>query len=141
MPVFRQKGNQGGGCSVSRTTEGQGNGNGKLETGEEATIWIQLDQGLDPFDKNNWYRAKVYSDSPWITEPKRFEEQKQLEWTAAKDLSSVIRLAAGTPPRTGDSLAIRQRELELHLHARRALWRLTLIVGGTDPETRATRDR
>ena len=50
-------------------TEGRGNGNGKLEPGEEAIIWIQLDQGLDPFDKDNWYRSKVYSDSPWITEP------------------------------------------------------------------------
>ena len=158
LPVFRQKGNQGGGSSVPRTiTEGQGNGNGKLEPGEEATIWIQLDQGLDPFDKNNWYRAKVYSDSPWITEPKRFEEQKQLEWTGAKDLSSVIRLAAGTPPGTEIPLLLDNESwsftympdvrygaqrlyqaFQLHQHH---LHRLTLIVGGADPETRATRGR
>ena len=101
LPVFRQKGNQGGGSSVARSiTEGKGNGNGKLEPGEEATIWIQLDQGLDPFDKGNWYRAKVYSDSPWITESARLEEQKQLEWTSAKERTSVLRLAAGTPPGT-----------------------------------------
>jgi hypothetical protein len=101
LPVFRQKGNQGGGSSVERSiTEGKGNGNGKMEPGEEATIWVRLDQGLDPFDKGNWYRAKVYSDSPWITEPARLEEQKQLEWTSAKELTSVIRLAAGTPPGT-----------------------------------------
>ncbi|MBI4873715.1 MAG: hypothetical protein HY822_03670 [Acidobacteria bacterium] len=43
--VFRQKGNQGGGASLKRTvTEGQGNGNGILEPGEEATIWVKLAQ-------------------------------------------------------------------------------------------------
>ena len=101
LNVFRQKGNQGGGGSVTRTvTEGRGNGNGVLEPGEEATIWVRLQQGLDPFDKNNWYRAKVYTDSPRITEVADIQEQKQLEWTSAKERTSVIRLAADTPPGT-----------------------------------------
>ena len=101
LNVFRQKGNQGGGGSVTRTvTEGRGNGNGVLEPGEEATIWVRLKQGLDPFDKNNWYRAKVYTDSPRITEVADIQEQKQLEWTSAKERTSVIRLAADTPPGT-----------------------------------------
>lgn len=101
LNVFRQKGNQGGGGSVTRTvTEGRGNGNGVLEPGEEATIWVRLKQGLDPFDKNNWYRAKVYTDSPQISEVADIQEQKQLEWTSAKERTSVIRLAADTPPGT-----------------------------------------
>jgi len=96
--VFRQKGNQGGGESVSRTvTEGAGDGNGVLEPGEEATFWVRMRQGMDPFDKNNWYRARVYSDSPWVTEVDRLEEQKGLEWTGAKELTSVIRLSPETP--------------------------------------------
>jgi hypothetical protein len=96
--VFRQKGNQGGGGPVQRTvTEGKGNGNGVLEPGEEATIWVKLAQGLDPFDKGNWYRAKVYSDSEWIEETAVLEEQKQLEWTSAMERTSVIRLSAKTP--------------------------------------------
>ena len=98
LNVFRQKGNQGGGASVSRTvTEGKGNGNGVLEPGEEATLWVHMRQGMDPFDKNNWYRAKVYSDSPWVTEVNRLEEQKGLEWTSAEELTSVIRLSPETP--------------------------------------------
>jgi len=98
LNVFRQKGNQGGGSSVERTvTEGKGNGNGRIEPGEEATVWVRMRQGMDPFDKNNWYRAKVYSDSPWITEVGRLEEQKGLEWTSAQELTSVIRLAADAP--------------------------------------------
>lgn len=98
LNVFRQKGNQGGGGSITRTiTEGKGNGNGVLEPGEEATLWVRLRQGLDPFDKNNWYRAKVYTDSRWVTEIADIQEQKQLEWTSAKERTSLIRLAANAP--------------------------------------------
>ncbi len=97
LKVFRQKGNQGGGGSVSRTvTEGKGNGNGVLEPGEEATIWVRLRQGLDPFDKNNWYRAKVYADSSRIDEVADLQEDKQLEWTGAKERTSLIRLTPNT---------------------------------------------
>ncbi len=101
LNVFRQKGNQGGGGSVARiVTEGKGNGNGILEPGEEATLWVRLRQGLDPFDKNNWYRAKVYTDSRWITEAADIQEQKQLEWTSAKERTSLVRLAPNTPAGT-----------------------------------------
>lgn len=96
--VFRQKGNQGGGGSIERrVTEGKGNGNGVLEPGEEATVWVKLAQGMDPFDKNNWYRAKVRCDAPHLTEIEDLEEQKQLEWTGAKERTSVVRLAPETP--------------------------------------------
>jgi hypothetical protein len=81
-------------------TNGRGNGNGILEPGEEATIWVKMAQGLDPFDKNNWYRAKVYADSPWLTEVADIQEQKQLEWTGAKERTSLIRLSAQAPPGT-----------------------------------------
>ncbi|HUJ22595.1 MAG TPA: alpha/beta hydrolase-fold protein [Bryobacteraceae bacterium] len=98
LPVFRQKGNQGGGGSVQRTiTEGKGNGNGALEPGEEATVWVKMPQGMDPFDKNNWYRAKIYTDSPWVTEVADLEEQKQLEWTSGMERTSVIRLSPDAP--------------------------------------------
>ena len=101
LRVFRQKGNQGGGTALERTvTEGKGNGNGVLEPGEEATIWVKLAQGLDPFDKGNWYRARVYSGSPALEEIERLEEQKQREWTGAKELTSVVRLDVKTPPGT-----------------------------------------
>ncbi len=97
--VFRQKGNQGGGNSVERTvTEGMGNGNGVLEPGEEGTIWVKIAQGLDPFDKNNWYRCKVYCDSPWVKEVGDLQETKQLEWTGAQQRTSLVRLNKDTPP-------------------------------------------
>jgi hypothetical protein len=159
LPVFRQKGNQGGGGSIQRTiTEGKGNGNGTLEPGEEATIWVKLDQGLDPFDKGNWYRAKVYFDSPWIQEVARLEEQKQLEWTGAKERTSVIRLDPATPAGAEIRLLLDNESwsytftpdvrygkerlyqaFQLHDHR---LHRLTLTVGGESaPGNRARPDR
>src|SRR5688572_19128489 len=98
LKVFRQKGNQGGGAPVPREIrEGKGNGNGILEPGEEATVWFRLEQGMDPFDKNTWRRAKVYSDSPHVVEVASIDEQKQLEWTSAKERTSVVRLAESAP--------------------------------------------
>jgi predicted alpha/beta superfamily hydrolase len=97
--VFRQKGNQGGGSAVEReVTEGKGNGNGRLEPGEEATVWVRMRQGMDPFDKDTWGRAKVYCDSPHVTEVARIEDTKQREWTGARELTSVIRLDPAVPP-------------------------------------------
>lgn len=92
--VFRQKGNQGGGNSIERTVnEGKGNGDGRLDAGEQATVWVKLTQGLDPFDKSNWCRTKIYSDSPWIAEIADIQEDKQLEWTGAQNRTSLIQLS------------------------------------------------
>lgn len=97
--VFRQRGNQGGGEAVSRTvTEGNGNGDGVLNPGEQATIWVKVRQGLDPFDKNNWRRAKIYSSSPWLTEVADIQEEKQREWTGAQNRTSLIKLSEAVPP-------------------------------------------
>jgi hypothetical protein len=94
--VFRQKGNQGGGAAVERTvTEGSGNGNGILEPGETATIWVKLPQGLDPFDKNNWRRVKVRASSPDVEEVADIQEEKQRECTGAQERTSLIHWRAG----------------------------------------------
>lgn len=97
FPIFWQNAH-GGGTSVPRTvTEGTGNGNGVLEPGEQATVWLQVAQGLDPFDKENWCRAKVYTNSPWITETADLQERKRLEWTSTENRTSVIELNPATP--------------------------------------------
>jgi pimeloyl-ACP methyl ester carboxylesterase len=113
--VFHQKGNQGGGSTIERSvTEGRGNGNGKLEPGEQATIWVQLKQGLDPFDKNNWYRCKVWSESPWITVAADIEEQKQLEWTGAQERTSLIEMSEEVPPETNIRLLLDNESWSFH---------------------------
>jgi len=96
--IFRQQGNQGGGTIIDRkVTEGRGNGNGILEPGEEATIWVKMIQGMDPFDKNTWHRTKIFSDSAWVTETADIEEEKQREWTGAHERSSLVKLSSETP--------------------------------------------
>jgi len=113
--VFRQQGNQGGGKAISRTvTEGRGNGDGVLQPGEEATLWIRIPQGLDPRDKNNWHRTKIYSDSPWLVECQDIQEQKQREWTSAMDRTSVVRLAKDVPSGTRIPLLLDNETWSFH---------------------------
>jgi len=105
LKVFHQQGNQGGGQSIDRTvTEGKGNGNGVWEPGEEATLWVKMLQGMDPFDKNNWYRCKVYSNSPWVEEVADIQESKQREWTGAQERTSLVRLSPKSP--RGEKLSL-----------------------------------
>ena len=97
--VFRQQGNQGGGKAIERTvTEGEGDGDGVLEPGESATVWVRIPQGLDPFDKNTWHRAKIHTESPWLKEIADIRETKQREWTGAQNRTSLVRLEEDTPP-------------------------------------------
>ena len=113
--VFRQKGNQGGGATVeTQVTEGKGNGNGVLEPGEEATIWVKMRQGLDPFDKGNWYRCKVYSDSPWLEEVGDLQNPKQREWTGAMERTSLVRLSPKTPRGTKISILLDNESWSFH---------------------------
>ena len=113
--VFRQKGNQGGGSLLARTvTEGRGNGNGILEPGEEATIWVKMSQGMDPFDKNSWHRSRVYFDSPWLEESKLLEEDKQREWTSAQERTSSITVSAKVPRGTQIPLLLENESWSFH---------------------------
>jgi pimeloyl-ACP methyl ester carboxylesterase len=113
--VFRQSGNRGGGQTIVReVTEGKGNGNGVLEPGEEATIWVRLRQGIDPFDKNTWHRTKVYSDSPYVAEIADIQETKQLEWTGAQERTSLIRVAPETPASSSIPLVLDNESWSYH---------------------------
>lgn len=113
--VFLQKGNQGGGDIIKRTvTEGKGNGNGILEPGERATVWVRVRQGMDPFDKNSWHRAKVYSDSPWLEEVEDIQEPKQREWTSAQERTSLLWLKDGTPAATSLPVILSSESWSFH---------------------------
>ena len=81
-------------------TEGKGNGNGILEPGEEATFWVRMEQGMDPFDKNTWHRCKVHTDSPWLAETGDIKNPKQREWTSAMERASLMRLLPDVPAKT-----------------------------------------
>ena len=115
LRVFRQSGNQGGGTAIERTvSEGKGNGNGIPEPGERVTMWVKMTQGMDPFDKNTWHRGKVYFDSPWLTEIGLIEEDKQREWTGARERSSLIQVSQGAPPGTTISVLLENESQSFH---------------------------
>jgi hypothetical protein len=71
-------------------------------------------QGMDPFDKNNWYRCKVRGDSEWLTEVDDIQEQKQLEWTGAKSRTSVIRLDESAPSGTSIPVVLENESWSYH---------------------------
>jgi hypothetical protein len=56
-----------------------------------------MTQGMDPFDKNTWHRGRVYFESPWLAEIGLIEEDKQREWTGARERSSLIQVSEGAP--------------------------------------------
>jgi hypothetical protein len=115
LNVFRQSGNQGGGTSIIREiTEGKGNGNGVLEPGEEATLWVKIAQGMDPFDKGNWYRCKVYTDSPWLSEVGDIQEPKQREWTSAQERTSLLHLSPKAPSGTSIPVLLDNESWSFH---------------------------
>jgi hypothetical protein len=72
-------------------------GDGILQPGEKATIWLKYRAGSDGLDRGNWWRAKVYSDWPWLTEAAHIQEQKQLESISAMNRTTLIELAGNTP--------------------------------------------
>lgn len=93
VSVFHQRGNQGGGEPVQRTvTEGKGNADGVPNPGEQGTLWLRMRQGLDPFDRGNWCRAKVYPRAAGLTEIADLQEQKQREWTGAQNRTSLLQI-------------------------------------------------
>ena len=98
LPVFRQRGNQGGGFIYQKTIrEGKGNGNGVADPGEEVTLWVRTSQGLDPLDKHTWHRTRVYSDDSRVAIKADIAQPKELEWTSVNDHTSLVLIAPDTP--------------------------------------------
>ena len=98
LKIFRQAGNQGGGSILDRVVEeGTGNGDGTADPGEELTLWIQVPQGLDPFDKYTWHRTRVYTGDPYVTITADLGEPKGREWTSVQNHTSRFRISPQCP--------------------------------------------
>ena len=65
VPIFRQGPNEVNYVAISG---GQGNGNGILEPGEEALIYVKLPQGMGPKDVNTFHRTQLmnYQQNPYV---------------------------------------------------------------------------
>ena len=75
---------------------------------------MRLAQGMDPFDKNTWHRCKVYTESPWVREVGDIEEEKQREWTGARERTSLIALSTSAPQGDGISLLLSNESWSFH---------------------------
>ena len=128
--VFRQAGNQGGGAlDRARGHRRVRQRQRRARARREATIWVKMAQGMDPFDKNNWYRCKVYSDSPYVTEVGDIRENKQTEWTGAQSRTSLIRLSPETPAGTAVELLLDNESWSFQFHSRCSLWAREALSG------------
>jgi hypothetical protein len=71
-------------------------------------------QGMDPFDKNNWHRCKVFSDSPWLVEVADLENPKQREWTGAQERTSLLRFSPDIPKGTAIPVILSNESWSFH---------------------------
>jgi hypothetical protein len=88
VPIYRQ----GWHDIVEETLSGgKGNGNGKLEKGEEALVFIRLPQGFTPEDSNTFHKTYLLNSSeyPQISVDKlRYDEK--IRQAGATSVSSVV---------------------------------------------------
>ncbi len=115
LKIFRQAGNRGGGFIRDRVVEeGTGNGDGIADPGEEITLWIQVPQGLDPFDKHTWHRTRVYTDDPYVTVTADLGEPKGLEWTSVLDHTSRFRISLQCPQGHRIQMIVKSESYSFH---------------------------
>jgi len=115
LKIFRQAGNQGGGFIRERVVEeGTGDGDGTAGPGEEITLWIQVPQGLDPFDKYTWHRTRVYTDDPYVTITADLGEPKGREWTSVQNHTSRFRISPQCPRGHSIKLILQSESYSFH---------------------------
>ncbi len=79
-------------------TGGKGNGNGILEKGEEALIFVKLRQGMAPKDINTYHRTCLINpfDDPYL-QVKKLHYEEKLRQAGATSVSSVLSVAGDIP--------------------------------------------
>ena len=99
LPIFTQAGNQGGGSIRDKVIEeGSGDGDGIPERGERVTIWLKVDQGLDPFDKGSLHKTWIKSNDPYVRVVEDQPMVKEREWTSVHFHASLIEISPDCPP-------------------------------------------
>ena len=95
IPIYRQGPNV---IESQGIAGGQGNGNGRLEGGEQALVYIRLPKGLAPNDTNTFHRAYLINhlDEPYINVDKLDYEEK-LSQASATSVATVLSVSPKTP--------------------------------------------
>lgn len=95
VPIYRQGHDVIQSQSVSG---GQGNGNGKLEPGEKALVYIRLDQGMAPNDTNTFHRSYLinHPDLQYV-DINELDYEEKLSQAGATSVATVLSVAAEAP--------------------------------------------
>ncbi len=95
IPVFHQEKN-----AVSRDSlsGGKGNGNGILEKGEEALIYIRIPKGISCNDTNSFHKTYLVNASDNLyTTVNKLKYDEKIHQAGATSVSSVISISNATP--------------------------------------------
>ena len=94
-PVYRQGPNE---IQLQTISGGQGNGNGVLETGEEALVYIRLAQGMAANDTNTFHRTYLINhlDEPYINS-NRLHYEERLNQASKTHTATVLSISEDTP--------------------------------------------
>ena len=77
---------------------GEGNGNGRLERGEDALVYVRLPKGMAPKDIDTFHRTYMinHPDEPFVSVNQLNYEEK-LKQAGATSVATVLTLSADTP--------------------------------------------
>ena len=140
VPVFDQGRNS---VQKKKLTGGTGNGNGIPEKGEEILVYIKLEQGLSPNDKNTFHKTHLigaYDESSVTVEKLKYDEK--MSQAGATSISTLISIADSVTSDTID-LWFRVESLynENKAEARRSTYefyydyrKVHLAVSGASPK-------
>lgn len=95
IPIYRQGPNI---VQMQEISGGEGNGNGVLDRGENALIYIRLAKGMGPNDINTFHRTYLlnHHDDPFIR-VKQLSYAEKLSQAGSTSVATVITLSKDTP--------------------------------------------
>ncbi len=95
IPIYRQGPNE---IQTHSISGGKGNGNGILEPGEEAHVYIRLAKGMAPNDTNTFHRTYLLNhlDEPYI-KADRLHYAERLNQASKTHISTVLSITDDTP--------------------------------------------
>lgn len=109
VPIF----NQGKDSTEYKTISGgHGNGDGKLDPGEDAIFYIRLPKGISQNDTNTYHRSFLINkfENPYVFVDKLDYKEKKGQ-ASATSVSSVIRLSSEVPSGSDLQLIFRVEKL------------------------------
>lgn len=95
VPIYRQGPNE---IQLQTISGGQGNGNGILEPGEEALVYIRLAQGMAANDTGTFHRTYLINhlDEPYINS-NRLHYEERLNQASKTHTATVLSISEDTP--------------------------------------------